>query len=537
MVLREHGDRGQSHVLAAEATESKQVLAELALRAGPVLEEALHFRHGTVTYQHGVARQAWFEKAGESDLRWATELAARSSLNVVQELAAMMLFNGVGTAPSPESALAKYMSLAEDDCPGAMREIGLAYRDGAGVTQDSLMALSWLTRAGEAGDSEACMSVMSIHLAGLGVPIDKQSALHWARRAADLGHPDGISSLATFYFHGEGVEEDLGEYYRLLRIAAPRGGPSARCMLAEALAYGWGKEKNEGEALTWAMMAAVSGDPVAQMLMAELVGNAIADEGDHSVAIRWLRRSADQGHAPAEFNLAEICERGAIVEEDPNEALKWYLRAAEHGHVEAMFRAGRSLYHGFSGQRDWVQSYERLHRAAVEGHAEAQYSIGTMLLSGRSAEEDFNAAVMWLRRAAEQSLEECRSKALGLLAHCYDEGLGVDEDWEEALRLYEASIELGGTFAMVRLAERILEDSAPGLDKHRAILLLQQATEAEPDYADAWFQLAECYRMGQGVMRDLSKARDCLVEALNCGHRDAEALLAALETETENDGN
>jgi len=70
--------------------------------------------------------------------------------------------------------------------------------------------------------------------------------------------------------------------------------------------------------------------------------------------------------------------------------------------------------------------------AAEAGHALAQHGLGFMYLEGECAAKDPSVAVEWFKSAAAQGMVG----SMTTLAMRYKEGRGVEQDQEEAQRLY-----------------------------------------------------------------------------------------------------
>jgi TPR repeat protein len=98
-------------------------------------------------------------------------------------------------APDPLGAVGseapKIAALKERAAAGdvvAMRELGLGYRFGEGVSRDTAAAASWLKFAAEAGDAEAMYWYGQCLGAGEGVEADPFEGMQWISRSAQSGY-------------------------------------------------------------------------------------------------------------------------------------------------------------------------------------------------------------------------------------------------------------------------------------------------------------------------------------------------------------
>ena len=161
------------------------------------------------------------------------------------------------------TAIPIYRSLAERGNAAAMKQLGFFYESGLGVKRDWLEAAKWYSKALEAGNQDAGMSLgwigrqwrvmthtdmnpivyeliekaatkgnitAQFSLGVMNYPYsdsefgeDKgnlQEALIWYRSAAEQGDFD--SEVALAYEHGMGVPQDYVEAHKWYNLAAPR---------------------------------------------------------------------------------------------------------------------------------------------------------------------------------------------------------------------------------------------------------------------------------------------------------------------------
>ncbi len=119
---------------------------------------------------------------------------------------------------------------------------------------------------------------------------------------------------------------------------------------------------------------------------------------------------------------------------------------------------------------------------AKMGISEAQYNLGVCYEQGDGVEQDFEKAVYWYKAAAEQGYDKAQSN-LGL---CYYNGYGVEVDFAEAARLFTLSAEQGNMYAQFSLA--VLYMRGEGVDQNpiRAIELLKKAASQGHPQAKAF---------------------------------------------------
>jgi len=95
---------------------------------------------------------------------------------------------------------------------------------------------------------------------GLGVPQDDIAAVTWYRSAAAGRSAAGMYSLAWMLSHGRGVQRDDRAAARWLRASASAGQAQAMYSLAVVLASGLGVSRDASEAATWLLRSERAGN-------------------------------------------------------------------------------------------------------------------------------------------------------------------------------------------------------------------------------------------------------------------------------------
>lgn len=135
---------------------------------------------------------------------------------------------------------------------------------------------------------------------------------------------------------------------------------------------------------------------------------------DYEEAVNWYNKAAELGHAEALYSLGYCYEKGEGVDFDEGEAFEWYLKAAELGHLRSQTEVGRLFY--------MTDQYEE--------------------------------AVPWLLKAGERDDVDAQR----LLGYCYEVGLGVDKDKNEAIKWYKRAAAQGDEQAIEELKKNDEQD-------------------------------------------------------------------------------
>lgn len=115
----------------------------------------------------------------------------------------------------------------------AMTELGEAYRDGEGVTEDQGQAMQWFRRAADAGSSSGMVLLGAMYLLENVPGASDEEAARWFQKAADRENPAGLYDLASMYESGRGVTRNLATAQQLYRRAATLGNGEAQRRLTQ----------------------------------------------------------------------------------------------------------------------------------------------------------------------------------------------------------------------------------------------------------------------------------------------------------------
>ena len=113
-----------------------------------------------------------------------------------------------------------FRPLAEQGDALAQFGLGLMYRDGKGVPQDTQEAVKWYRKAAEQGFAQAQHNLGWMYSNGQGVPQDAQESVKWYRKAAEQGDAQAQFNLGLMYSNGQGVPQDFIRAHVWYSVAA-----------------------------------------------------------------------------------------------------------------------------------------------------------------------------------------------------------------------------------------------------------------------------------------------------------------------------
>jgi TPR repeat protein len=168
----------------------------------------------------------------------------------------MAYYNGQGVTQDFAQAIVWYRRAAEQGNSDAQFYLGVSYGNGLGVPRDYVQAAVWLRKAAEHGQTPAQCVLGLMYAAGLGVPLDYEQAATWLRKAAEQGDAKAQDNLANLYKDGQGVSRDYTQAAVWFRKAAEQGDMNAQQRLGEFYGLGRGVPQDYAEAYFWFDIAA-----------------------------------------------------------------------------------------------------------------------------------------------------------------------------------------------------------------------------------------------------------------------------------------
>ena len=206
--VREQGVK----TMAANPQAARQIYQQAAaLKHAPSMVKLGHLLEfgigGDTSLEQAVV---WYRKAmdlGDGEACYKLALLARQ---------------GKGLAVSEAEAFKLFLQAGIREFAPAATEIGDAYRFGTGITPDPFAAVTWLSRAVEAGDPDAMVSLSEMMLSSQGIPYNASLLGQLTQRAFTVGNPRAGLLLARMAERGIGDEKNLPKALALYRWAAEK---------------------------------------------------------------------------------------------------------------------------------------------------------------------------------------------------------------------------------------------------------------------------------------------------------------------------
>lgn len=251
-----------------------------------------------------------------------------------------------------------------------------------------------------------------------------------------------------------------------------------------------------------------------------LTNNYVISIKNHPSRFLSYIEASEKGYADAQYFRALYC----FQQKNTEEGIKWLSKAAEQGLAVAQYMMGEAYRLGSGVEKDAQKAQTWYSRAAEGGNHRAQVQYGFFLAASDKCEE----AVKWFKKGVDAGSDD----AYFYLGKCYEEGLGVTRDLQEAARLYDWASKRNyddrSAKAYIEVKKMIKEESqAPkkALDTQKKKVetpaqqpVVKETTPKEPKKvakhrkaaedgdAKAQFDLGLCYYKGEGVEIDYTEA-------------------------------
>jgi TPR repeat protein len=188
-------------------------------------------------------------------------------------------------------------------------------------------------------------------------------------------------------------------------------------------------------------------------------------------------------------------------------------------YAHASYDSGLSAYRA----GNYAAAYKDLSASARTGNADAQQLLGHMYYTGVGVTQDFAQALEWHRKAADQGETESQY----VLGTMYYSGKGLTQDYREALRWLQKAGSHGHIDAQYMLGAMCFTGKGAPQDYQRSISWFRQAAEKGHSESQRQLGLMHLYGVG-GVAKDDVIAYMLWNLAAASGNTEASELRASL---------
>ena len=389
-----------------------------------------------------------------------------------------------------------------------------------------------------------------------------KEAFEYYKLAAEVNNAEAQYRLGCYYYNGKGTESDYSEATKWFRKAVEQGYAPAQCFLGYCFEFGVGVQQDNTTAVDLYFKASEQGFAAAQHNLGLCYENGKGVLKDETAAMKWYYKAAKQGYANAQCSLGICYDLGRGVNKDEIEAVRWYRKAADQGDMIAQTNLGVCYKFGQGVLKDEVEAVKWYRKAAEQGFANAQYKLACCYKDGTGVVKNDGEAIKWFIKAAEQGNETAESQlvsvskgAIKLLGinegpPLYGHGPKIEikaneinwlikvakcgyvkaqnrlalyyrtkKDYPEAVRWYYEAAKQGDVDAQINLA--YCYKVGQGVNKNISETARWYYKAATQGNAYAQYELACCYKQGEGVEQNDNEAIEWYIKAANQGEQNA----------------
>ena len=228
---------------------------------------------------------------------------------------------------------------------------GYILRYGKAGNTDMMTARKWYEKAAMKGHPDAFVALGEMGLrnqAGL----TQTDAVSWLTRASDAGRTDAMRALSDLYRTGQGVSASTTESERLLTSASQSFDAEATKRLGDS-----SFERDPKKALKHYESAAKAGHMEAAYIAGVMYAENFEIKPDSARSAALLRQAALGGHAAAMADYGLLVYQGYSASKSDEDAAEWFRKSAIAGDAEGQFLYAFTLAKGEGLEQDFEEAY------------------------------------------------------------------------------------------------------------------------------------------------------------------------------------
>lgn len=398
-----------------------------------------------------------------------------------------------------------------------------ALRSAAATPAEMTVAVRRFEKAAAFGNARSLLALGDIFASGDRVPQDEIRAKAFYELAGAGGFAlEAERGLGEIYRSKEGALYDPAQALIHYKSAAALGDGKAATELTGMYSTGEGVTADEETARFYFSKAIKTGNaPDVIPKLADLLRSPEGVLYDPAEAYRMFEQAVALGHTRSLITLGEMTELGEGVVADETAAANFYGQASASGFEQYAARRLAAMYRSPEGALfDLAEAARQYERSAELGDARSLLALGEMTAAGEGFEADELKAKGYFEQASLRGLEREADREL---ANLYRTPEGELNDPEQAIRLYEAAVELGDLGSLLALGD--VHASGVGIEQDEALAKAYYDKAAEAGLLkERAARMAGLYLSPEGVYFDIRLAFQFLEEAAALG--DLRAVLS-----------
>lgn len=181
--------------------------------------------------------------------------------------------------------------------------------------------------------------------------------------------------------------------------------------------------------------------------------------------------------------------------------------------MDPLNKSPNEYYNTAINSTDYTQYIMHLTMAANLGHQDAIKTLTKEYDQKNDYKQDYSITINFYQNTAQYSYSSY------YLATMYNNGFGVEQNYEKEVELYKQAVKLGNSYAMNNLAVKYQNGIYVKLKYDKAIKLYNQAIELGNHHA--MINLGKMYNVGTGVKQDFVEAVRLYKMSAELGNKQA----------------
>lgn|GEM_PF-2744389 len=245
---------------------------------------------------------------------------------------------------------------------------------------------------------------------------------------------------------------------------------------------------------------AEQGDSAAQYNVGIALYYGVGTKQNLEEAVVWFTKAAQSGYLKAHYDLAVCYDRGNGVERNQVEAIEFYKKALAMGDNRALNKLAKYYEKEKEVTLYFDQMVSNLKEEALSGDKQAQYRLGFCYENGVGVEQNYKEAYN-LYNQATLKVPEAAARAAFLLY----QGAGTERNLEKVYRTAFYLKTLNNPEGMYLLGLLYYKGDNYYINKSYKTAFKWFEKAAQLGNTDAMCALGDCYLQGTGTKKDLEK--------------------------------
>ncbi len=312
-------------------------------------------------------------------------------------------------------------------------------------------AYNWYLKAYEKGNILATVEIGYYYFR----KYDYSTAIEWFQKGIDKKYGRAYRALGLRYENGQGVPRNVEKALEYFLLAFEKGDPYAAKEISN---YYWYNKKDTASAIKWLKNGSNKGivDDMITLGYIYRTGSYGA-EINFDEAIKWLNLAIKTNikKTNAFYEIGLVYHKGL---KDLRAAINWYKKGVDLKNWYCSEELG-NIYFNLKEYQNAIDAY----KITTDGDYYGDYSVSAMYNTGVAYFHlgKFSEAMQCFKKVQTDGLALLYSqKSAAMIAQMYEEGLGTQKDYVEAMNWYKTSYNIKGEEIDKALKNKVKEKIA-----------------------------------------------------------------------------